>query len=80
MDLISKKVKAIHFGTHSVKLHSDLHKMFLKHGWKVIQSYQGERQDDKASSYGTMPGRFENTAFGRIRLGDGVLEVVNPLL
>ena len=73
LKFISKKVKAIHFGTHSAQLHSDLQNMFQKHGWEVVQNYQG--------NYGTLPGRFENTAFGSIRfLWDGVLEVVNPFL
>ena len=64
MDLLRKKVRRIHMGTHGTENHRTLHKLFVKHGWEIIFSYE--------------PDATHNSPLGPFVLNDGVLSMRNP--
>lgn len=64
LDLLRKKVRRIHIGTHGVDTHLSLHTAFSDHGWEIVFSYPPN------GSYDSELGRFD--------LNDGVLTVRNP--
>ena len=64
MNLIKRKVRRIHFGTHGKDVHKDLSDNFRRLGWEIIFDYE--------------PNSEYNTDFGSFALNDGVLSVVNP--
>ena len=66
MDLLKRKVRRIHIGTHGVETHRTLHKLFDEHGWDIVFSFE--------------PNRRYESAFGSFETNDGVLTVVNPIL
>ena len=70
LDIVSKKVRYLHFGTHSDSLHADLVNKFSANGWNVLENM--------AHNGGTPPGRVDATPFGDVRiLWDGVLTLQN---
>jgi len=64
LDLLRRKVKRIHIGTHGEDVHRSLHRMFAKAGWDVVFNYK--------------PNATHQSPWGRIRINDGVLTVQNP--
>jgi len=64
MDLLRKKVRRIHIGTHGVDVHRTLHKLFEERGWTIVFSF------DPNSEFKTELGNFSTN--------DGVLTVRNP--
>ncbi len=63
IDLLSKKVRRIHIGTHGVDVHRELHDLFAKNGWEIIFSYE--------------PNGSYSSALGSFTTNDGVLTVRN---
>ena len=66
IELLSKKVRRIHIGTHGGDVHELLHRRFADHGWEIVFSYAPN-------------GRYDS-ALGRFETNDGVLTVRNPRL
>jgi hypothetical protein len=66
IDLLKRKVRRIHIGTHGAGVHASLHDLFAQHGWEIVFSYEPETE--------------HHTSLGTFRTGDGVLTVVNPKL
>ena len=64
IDLLRKKVRRIHIGTHGLDVHQSLHDLFVQHGWNVVFSFA--------------PNATHETAIGTFTLNDGVLTVTNP--
>jgi hypothetical protein len=64
VDLLRRKVKRIHIGTHGHKVHADLHQIFASNGWEIVFSYA--------------PESTHATPYGSFVTNDGVLTVVNP--
>jgi Methyltransferase FkbM domain len=64
IDLLRRKVRRIHIGTHGLDVHRDLHALFAQHGWNIVFSYE--------------PNAIHDSALGSFALNDGVLTVVNP--
>jgi FkbM family methyltransferase len=64
IDLLRKKVRRIHIGTHGNEVHRALHDLFADTGWEIVFSYAPNR-------------RFE-TPIGIFSTNDGVLTVRNP--
>jgi hypothetical protein len=64
LDVLRRKVKRVHIGTHGADVHRALHRMFAKAGWDVVFNY-------KPNSTNTSP-------WGRFRINDGILTVRNP--
>lgn len=66
IDLLSRKVRRIHIGTHGGDVHTALHELFADHGWDIVFSF-------KPNS------KFESP-LGDFETNDGVLTVRNPRL
>ncbi len=66
VDLLKRKVRRIHIGTHGKDVHQALHELFLEHGWDIIFSYE--------------PNSKFTTPLGKFTTNDGVLTIVNPTL
>lgn len=64
MDLLKRKVRHIHLGTHGGPTHTLLHDLFVRDGWEIIFSYPGD-------------GDYESQ-LGYIKTNDGILSVMNP--
>jgi hypothetical protein len=64
IDLLRKKVRRIHIGTHGLDVHESLHKLFVDHGWNKVFNFT--------------PNATHETAIGTFVLNDGVLTVINP--
>lgn len=64
IELLSRKVKRIHIGTHGRDVHNELASCFTEAGW------------DFAFNFG--PGDIFDLLGGRFATSDGVLSVVNP--
>jgi hypothetical protein len=64
MDLLRKKVRRIHIGTHGLDVHQSLHKLFVDHSWHIVFNFA--------------PNATHETAIGTFVLNDGVLTVTNP--
>jgi hypothetical protein len=64
IDLLKKKVRRIHLGTHGGETHEMLHKLFEEKGWGIVFSYP--------------PDGEYNSEIGPFSLNDGVLTVLNP--
>lgn len=63
-DLLRRKVRRIHVGTHGKEVHAALHNMFAKQGWEIIFSYE--------------PNSLFESPLGNFETNDGVLTVRNP--
>ncbi len=64
MDLLKKKVRRIHIGTHGNEVHWSLHNMFAERDWEIVFSYE--------------PDSIHESALGSFSTNDGVLTVTNP--
>jgi FkbM family methyltransferase len=64
IDLLRRKVRRIHLGTHGTEVHKALHDMFEANGWDIIFSYG--------------PDAVHDSALGKFVTNDGVLTVRNP--
>jgi hypothetical protein len=64
IELLRRKVRRIHIGTHGLDVHMALHSLFADNGWEVVFSYKPN------SKYESTLGNFETN--------DGVLTVRNP--
>jgi hypothetical protein len=63
IELLRKKVRRIHLGTHGAETHAMLHKMFEEQGWEIVFSYP--------------PDGVYHSKIGSFSLNDGVLTVRN---
>jgi len=66
MDLLKRKVRRIHIGTHGGDVHAMLHALFDERGWKIVFSYA--------------PDSIHDSPRGAFTTGDGILTVRNPAL
>lgn len=66
MDLLKKKVRRIHIGTHGVEVHAELLRLFVAGGWEIVFDFA--------------PNSNFSSALGRFSTNDGVLTVRNPSL
>jgi len=66
IDLLRRKVRRIHIGTHGVEVHRTLHQLFERGGWEIVFSYE--------------PNATHSSALGNFVTNDGVLTVRNPSL
>ncbi|MBV9705448.1 MAG: FkbM family methyltransferase, partial [Methylobacteriaceae bacterium] len=64
MDILKRKVRRIHMGTHGPEVHRTLHNLFVEWGWGIVFSFLPEMEHD--------------TEIGRFSLNDGILSVRNP--
>lgn len=64
IDLLRKKVRRIHIGTHGKDVHETLHGLFASHGWHIVFNFA--------------PNGTYSSALGEFALNDGVLTVRNP--
>jgi hypothetical protein len=64
IELLRKKVRRIHLGTHGAETHSMLHTLFEERGWEIVFSYP--------------PDGVYDSRIGSFSLNDGVLTVRNP--
>jgi len=64
MDLLRRKVRRIHIGTHGVDVHKALHEQFAENGWTIVFSYE--------------PNGSFTSELGSFTTNDGVLTVRNP--
>jgi hypothetical protein len=66
LDLLKRKVRRIHIGTHGKDVHRSLHELFASDGWEIVFSYE--------------PNATHASALGAFTINDGVLTVRNPTL
>lgn len=66
IELLNRKVRRIHIGTHGVEVHRSLHSLFVEHGWEIVFSFE--------------PNARYHTSVGDFETNDGVLTVRNPRL
>lgn len=66
MDLLKKKVRRVHIGTHGGEVHDTLLALFVKDGWEIVFDFA--------------PNQTHNSALGSFVTNDGVLSVRNPSL
>jgi len=66
LDLLKRKVRRIHIGTHGKDVHRSLHELFRSDGWEIVFSYE--------------PNATHASALGAFTTNDGVLTVRNPAL
>lgn len=64
IDLLKKKVRRIHIGTHGKEVHWSLHNMFAERDWEIVFSYE--------------PDSMHESPLGAFSTNDGVLTVRNP--
>ena len=64
IDLLRRKVRRIHIGTHGRDTHWALHDLFERKGWQIVFSFE--------------PNATHQTALGSFETNDGVLTVRNP--
>ena len=66
IDLLRRKVRRIHIGTHGKDVHRSLHQLFDQSGWDIVFSYEPNTKFD--------------SPLGEFTTNDGVLTVKNPAL
>ena len=66
IELLRRKVRRIHIGTHGEDVHMALHNLFAESGWDIVFSYK--------------PNARHDSALGSFETNDGVLTVRNPNL
>jgi hypothetical protein len=66
LDLLTRKVRRIHIGTHGTDVHKTLHALFRDGGWEIVFSYE--------------PNATHDSALGSFTTNDGILTVRNPNL
>jgi len=64
MDVLKRKVRRVHIGTHGADVHDSLAKLFRRKGWHIIFDYP--------------PNSSHSHPLGSFELNDGVLTVLNP--
>jgi FkbM family methyltransferase len=64
IDLLRRKVRRIHIGTHGSEAHDMLHGLFAEGGWEIVFSYAPESAHE--------------SELGSFKTNDGVLTVRNP--
>ncbi len=64
IDLLRKKVRRIHIGTHGADTHKALHELFEDNGWEIVFSYA--------------PNAVHDSELGTFETNDGILTVRNP--
>jgi FkbM family methyltransferase len=64
MNLVKRKVRRVHIGTHGKEVHNILLQLFERDGWDIVFNFEPN------SSFSTPMGNFSTN--------DGVLTVVNP--
>jgi FkbM family methyltransferase len=64
MDLVNRKVRRLHVGTHGHEIHASLRAMFLAARWEFVFDYT--------------PGTRHITSRGPLEIGDGILGLRNP--
>jgi len=64
MDLLKRKVRRIHIGTHGKDVHWALRDLFVRDAWDIVFSYE--------------PNCLHETILGTFKANDGVLTVRNP--
>jgi hypothetical protein len=64
MDLVKRKVRRVHLGTHGRDVHRELAALFRRDGWEIVFDYE--------------PNGDYVTPHGKFSLNDGVLTVLNP--
>jgi hypothetical protein len=64
IDLLRKKVRRIHIGTHGQDTHAMLHQLFADTGWEIVFSYK--------------PDSEHQSELGLFTTNDGILTVLNP--
>jgi hypothetical protein len=66
MDMLKRKVRRIHIGTHGFEVHRGLSQLFAREGWEILFNYA--------------PNQHYDTPFGSFSTNDGVLTVGNRKL
>jgi FkbM family methyltransferase len=66
MDLLKRKVRRVHIGTHGLEVHLALLKLFQRDRWQIVFNYE--------------PNSKFASPLGSFSTNDGVLTVVNPSL
>lgn len=66
MDLLRRKVRRVHIGTHGKDVHQALHRLFARDDWNIIFNYE--------------PNSEFTSALGSFSTNDGILTVVNPAM
>jgi len=64
IELLNKKVRRVHIGTHGHNTHLNLHHLFAANGWEIVFSFE--------------PESTHRTVLGTFKTNDGVLTVRNP--
>jgi hypothetical protein len=64
LDLLKRKVRRVHIGTHGIDVHQALHRLFEQNGWEIVFSF--------------VPNAKHQCALGNFETNDGVLTVRNP--
>jgi hypothetical protein len=64
MDLLKRKVRRVHIGTHGKDVHEALSGMFRRDGWHIVFDYE--------------PNSSHTHPMGSFELNDGVLTALNP--
>jgi hypothetical protein len=66
MDILKRKVRRVHIGTHGKDVHQTLHELLVRDGWEIVFSFE--------------PNAEFTTPLGTFSTNDGVLTAVNPAL
>ena len=66
MQLLKRKVRRIHIGTHGSDVHNTLNTLFEEYGWEIVFTFE--------------PNKTYETALGSFATNDGVLTIRNPHL
>ncbi len=62
--LLKRKVRRIHIGTHGADVHASLRDLFAREGWEIVFNYE--------------PNANHSSALGVFSTNDGILTVINP--
>ncbi len=66
MDVLKRKVRRVHIGTHGADVHDTLANLFRRKGWHMVFDYP--------------PNSSHTHPLGSFELNDGVLTLLNPAL
>lgn len=66
IDVLNRRVKRVHIGTHGDEAHLGMRKLFVENGWDVVFDFS--------------PMKSHQTALGSFEANDGILTVRNPRL
>ena len=66
MELVTRKVRRVHIGTHGADVHDTLARLFRAHGWDIVFDFA--------------PNSSFDTSLGSFTTNDGVLSAINPQL